>query len=125
MYETNADRHTHWQGEHAHRLVKRLYGRTNKRDATKQIGKRVRQLEQAHVAAKRLKMKTNMDDSIKVNLDARYQVSNSRNDPIDIYAFVYANRSDPAFSVSVPLVILRDVHLTRHVNNTNRASFQN
>jgi hypothetical protein len=104
MHETNdADKCAHWQGELAHRLVKQLYGRTNKRDATKQIGKRVRQLEQAQVAAEQRKIKNSMDDIIEINLDTRYQVSNSRNDPINIYAYVYANRGDPAFSVSSSL----------------------
>ena len=104
MHETNdADKCAHWQEELAHWLVKQLYGRTNKRDATKQIGKRVRQLEQAQVAAEQRKIKNSMDDIIEINLDTRYQVSNSRNDPINIYAYVYANRGDPAFSVSSSL----------------------
>jgi hypothetical protein len=29
-----------WQGELAHRLIKRLYGLTNKKDPMKQIGKK-------------------------------------------------------------------------------------
>jgi hypothetical protein len=122
-HETNADKCTHWQGELAHRLVKQLYGRTNKRDTTKQIGKRVRRLEQAQVATERLKIKTGMNDNIEINLDTRYQVSNARNDPVDIYAYVYANKGDPAFSVSVPPVALRDMNLMCHVN-ANRALFR-
>ena len=39
-----------WQGEHAHRTVKRLYGATNKRNAEYQIAKRVRRLERANLA---------------------------------------------------------------------------
>jgi hypothetical protein len=73
-------------------------------------------------------MKTGIDVSIgsEINLDARYQISYSRNDPVDIYAYVHANKRDPAFSVSVPLVISRDAYLTqmRH-ENTNRALCQN
>lgn len=118
IHETNADNCTYWQGELAHRLVKRLYTRTNKRDATKQIGKHVRRLEQAQVAAEQLKIKTQTDmtqndDSIEINLDTRYQLSHSRNDPVDIYAYVRTNRGDPALSVSEPLVILRDTYLIR------------
>jgi hypothetical protein len=124
IHETNADKCTHWQGELAHRLVKQLYGRTNKKDVTKQIGKRVRRLEQARVARKQLKIKNNMNDNIKINLDARYQVSNTRNDPVDMYGYVHANKGDPAFSVSVPLVVSRDMDLMRHVD-ANRASFRN
>jgi len=79
IHETNADNCTYWQGELAHRLVKRLYARTNKHDATKQIGKHVRRLEQAQVAAEQLKIKTqtDMNDSIEINLDTRYQLSHS------------------------------------------------
>jgi hypothetical protein len=69
MHETKADKCTHRQGEQAHWLVKQLYGRTNKRDATKQIRKQVRRLEQAQVATERRKIKTGMDDSIEINLD--------------------------------------------------------
>jgi hypothetical protein len=65
-----------------------------------------------------------MDDSVEINLDARYQISNTRNDPFDIYASVYANKDDPAFSVSVPLVISKDTYLMCHLN-AKRASFQN
>jgi hypothetical protein len=128
MHETNTDKCAYWQGELAHRLVKRLYGRTNKRDVAKQIGRHVRRLEQAQVAEEQLKMKTGIDDSIglEINLDARYQISYSRNDPVDVYAYVHANKGDPAFSVCVPLVISRDVYLTQmHHENTNRALCQN
>ena len=38
------------QGELAHRLVKRLYGLTNKRNIAKQIGNRVQRLERARMA---------------------------------------------------------------------------
>ena len=128
MHETNTDKCAYWQGELAHRLVKWLYGRTNKRDAAKQIRRHVRRLEQAQVAEEQLKMKTGIDDSIssEINLDARYQISYSRNDPVDVYTYVHANKGDPAFSVSVPLVISRDAYLTqmRH-ENTNRALCQN
>ena len=39
-----------WQGELAHKIVKRLYGMTNKRNAERQIAKRVRRLEHASLA---------------------------------------------------------------------------
>ncbi|KAF8955098.1 hypothetical protein BDZ97DRAFT_1675233, partial [Flammula alnicola] len=97
-------------GELAHRLVKRLYGRTNKRAATKQIGKRVRRLERAQLAAQRRQMKKKSksinvqedQDPIERNLDERYQISRSKNDPIDIYSYVRANQNDPAFVGFIP-----------------------
>lgn len=94
----------------AHRLVKRLYGRTNKREATKQIGKRIRRLERAQLAFERRRLRSRSEahelevsvedvaDS-EQNLDVRYQISNSKNDPLDIYSFVRANRDDPATKV--------------------------
>ena len=44
------------QGELAHRLVKRLYGLTNKRNAPKQIAKRYHRMEMAHQAMERHQM---------------------------------------------------------------------
>ena len=55
--DPNTDAHLE-QGELAHRLVKRLYGRTNKRDATRQIGQNIRQLERAQLAADHHRLKT-------------------------------------------------------------------
>jgi hypothetical protein len=40
-----------------------------------------------------------MDDNTELNLDVRYQVSSTRNDPVDLYAYVRDNRDDPAFGV--------------------------
>jgi len=31
--------------------------------------------------------------------DAHHQISKSRNDPLNIYSYVYANQGDPAFVV--------------------------
>ena len=62
------------QGELAHKIVKRLYGSTNKRNAEHQIAKRYRRLERARLALdrKRLhshsKQKTiNQDDNQTIN----------------------------------------------------------
>jgi len=73
-------------GELAHRTVKRLYGRTNKRDATKQIGQHVRRLERAELAA----------DHPMTQMNQRCETA-SVNDNID--QDVYENEGDPAFKV--------------------------
>jgi hypothetical protein len=95
------------QGEQAHRLVKQLYGRTNKRNATKQIGSHIRQLERAQLAAERLttdkwpkqdRLCPN-EGSMMPDLDIRYQMSTSRNNPVDIYSFVYGNSTDLACTI--------------------------
>ena len=87
-------------------MVKRLYGRTNKRNATTQIGQHVRQLERAQLAAEhetmneRSKTQTaRVDDDIDQDLDKHHQISKSRKDAVDIYSYIYANRGDPAFDV--------------------------
>lgn len=40
-----------------------------------------------------------MDGNTELNLDVRYQVSSTRNDPVNLYAYVRDNRDDPAFKV--------------------------
>ena len=40
-----------------------------------------------------------VDETMELNLDVRYQISNTRNNPVNIYAYVRENRDDPAFSV--------------------------
>jgi len=76
-----------------------------------QIGRRVRRLERAQVAADRqtIKTRTEMpdvniesDEGMGTNLDARYEVPNSRTDPVNIYSFVRAHRGDPAIRVRLP-----------------------
>jgi hypothetical protein len=89
--------------------VKRLYGRTNKRDATRQIGLHVRRLERAKHAADCHRLKTqseprgvSIEENTDQNLDKRYHMSNSRNDPVNIYSFVRENQDDPAFKGFMP-----------------------
>ena len=105
----------------AHRLVKRLYGRTNKRNATKQIGKRVRRLERAQLAALRQAMKNrsktqrnNTEEymmAAEQNLEVRYQISDFKRDPVDICAYVHANQGDPAFRVCITFAFLTNSYL--------------
>jgi len=77
---------------------------TNKRNATKQIGRHMRRLEQAQLAAERHKLKgssgaQDVNEFLDQDLETRYQVSHSRNDPVNIYTYIRANRDDPAFNV--------------------------
>jgi hypothetical protein len=88
--------------------MKRLYERTNKRDATKQIGQHVVQLEHAQLAAeqqttsKRSKTQTtSVDDDIDQDLEKHYQVSKSQKNHKDLYGYIYANQGNPAFNVSL------------------------
>ena len=97
------------QGEVAHRLVKQLYGRTNKRNAAMQIGKRIRRLERAQHAAEYQRMKSrseipdvNRHEGMHMNLDARYEIPIARNNHINIYNFLRTHRGDPAITVSLP-----------------------
>ena len=94
-----------WQGELAHKIVKRLYGTTNKRNAEQQIAKRVRRLERANLTLDRkrhLKRKQEameQDDSAEGDSDLRYHISASKNNPWDIFSTIRNNRGDPAFHV--------------------------
>jgi len=103
------------KGELAHRLVKRLYGRTNKRDATKQIGQHVRRLERAQKQAEMHSINA-IDNAaaMEQDLDIRYQLSNSRKDPVNIYTYVCENQHDPAFTGFIPK--LKDHLLGRLLN---------
>jgi len=72
-----------------------------------QIGKRVRRLEKAQLAAGRQKLKDNSepnqindDEGLEKDLDIRYQISHSKNDPVDICSYIRTNQGDPAFKVS-------------------------
>src|SRR6266851_8722915 len=86
----NADAHLE-QGELAHRLVKRLYGRTNKCDATRQIGQCIRRLECARLVADchRLNMQSetqgiSVRENIDQDLEKQYHMLNAQNDPVNL-----------------------------------------
>jgi hypothetical protein len=94
-----------------------------------QIGRRVRRLERAQVAADRQSIKkrseipdvnADLDEAMGMNLDARYDIPKNRNDPVDIYSFVRAHQGDPAIKVCVPFELYEDCQVT-YV----RVSFQN
>ena len=96
-----------FQGELAHKIVKRLYGSTNKRHAERQIAKRYRRLERARLALdrKQLHARTkqksmdNKDDQVEGDSDLRYHISPSKNRPVDIFDTIRNNRGDPAYHV--------------------------
>ena len=98
------------QGELAHKIVKRLYGSTNKLNAEPQIAKRYRRLERARLAldTKRLhthtKQKTTNQDDNQPDGDSelRYNISPSKNCPQDIFGTLRDNRGDPAYHVRCP-----------------------
>jgi len=48
---------------------------------------------------------TSVDDNIDQDLEKHYQISKSRKDPLDIYAYIYANHSDPAFNICLCILI--------------------
>ncbi len=71
-----------------------------------QIGKRVQRLERAQLAAKHRKLKEksrpnliNDEEILEKDLDVRYQISRSKNDPVDIWSYIRTNQGDPAFKV--------------------------
>ena len=95
------------QGELAHKIVKRLYGSTNKRHAERQIAKHYRRLERARLAFDRKKLNArtrqkstdNNDDQAEGDSDLRYHISPSKNRPVDIFDTIRNNRGDPAYHV--------------------------
>jgi hypothetical protein len=98
------------QGELAHKIVKRLYRSTNKRNSEPQIAKRYRRLEHARLALdrKRLhnhtKQKTTHqnDNQPDGDSDLRYYISPSKNHPQGILSTLRDNRGDPAYHVRFP-----------------------
>jgi len=95
------------QGELAHKIVKHLYGLTNKRNAEHQIAKRYRRLERAHLALdwKQLHGLTNQKTTIQEHnqpdgdSELRYHISPSKNHPQDIFGTLRSNKDDPACHV--------------------------
>ncbi|KAF7332930.1 hypothetical protein MVEN_02398900 [Mycena venus] len=107
-------------GELAHRLVKRLYGRTNKRNAIKQIARLERRHTRIHRAkqaatdprnrAKASKF-SDHDGSVYTGLDAHHCMSRLHRKPTHIMKFVQTNAHDPAKKNFIPK--LKDHLLSR------------
>jgi hypothetical protein len=68
----------------SHCLVKRLYGRTNKHDMTKQIGRHIRQLEHAQ-DGKKLNISNMNEVMMEQDSDAHHQISKSQNNPLNMF----------------------------------------
>jgi hypothetical protein len=95
------------QGELAHKIVKRLYGSTNKRKAEHQIAKRYRRLEGARLALDRKrhhnqKTTNQKDNQLDGDQELRYYISPSKNHSQDIFGTLRSNRGDPAYHVRFP-----------------------
>ncbi|KAG2022247.1 hypothetical protein CC2G_000019 [Coprinopsis cinerea AmutBmut pab1-1] len=102
-------------GELAHRLVKRLYGLTNKRKVAGQIAKRVRRIERVREAREiRLREASLLNvvrrDSVRRTLqqedglerDLHHYMSHRENKPISISKILRENQNDPAFEYFMP-----------------------
>ena len=95
------------QGELAHKVVKWLYGLTNKCHAEWQIATCYQRLECAHLALDRKwlhahtqqKSMDNKDDQAEGDSDLRYHISPLKNQPVDIFDTIWNNRGDPAYHV--------------------------
>ncbi|KAH6907330.1 hypothetical protein BKA70DRAFT_1490869, partial [Coprinopsis sp. MPI-PUGE-AT-0042] len=99
-------------GELAHRIIKRLYGLTNKRNAPGQIGARVRRLERARVARQirlrqmklrnvvhRVSAKPKAQDQDR---STKFNISNHQKEPVDLTTLIEENRENPAFKNFLP-----------------------
>ncbi len=86
------------QGELAHRLVKRLYGLTNKKNAIKQIGRKYSRKDALCPAEQQ-----EISEAVQGDIKDHHHISISRNNPVNLYAFVYENPDDPAKKVGANL----------------------
>ncbi|RXW15278.1 hypothetical protein EST38_g10576 [Candolleomyces aberdarensis] len=102
-------------GELAHRLVKRLYGITNKREVAQQIGNHVRRRERAELAQKvRLKqtqlrnvghrksIRASKTNDVEDNRELHWYASANQNSPVDVARLVRSNHGNPAYKNFVP-----------------------
>ncbi len=113
------------QGELAHKVVKRLYGSTNKRNAEPQIAKGYRRLQRAHLSLDgeqasnpikqkerdqknkqkerdrkdKQKKRDQKDNQPDADSDLKYYISPSKNNPQDIFSTLHNHRGDPAYYV--------------------------
>lgn len=95
------------QGELAHRLVKRLYGLTNKKDASEQIARRYRRAHRFGASGSRDPSpgnpppldgnRTTRDDSADDPPELHHTTTNSRNNPVQLASF--SKTQDPAAKV--------------------------
>jgi hypothetical protein len=86
------------QGELAHRLIKRLYGLTNKKDPMKQIGKKYNRHEALRPSTNPSELQEAKEAESECLAD-HHVISGSRNSPISLFNFVQTNRKDSATKV--------------------------
>ncbi|KXN86458.1 hypothetical protein AN958_10073 [Leucoagaricus sp. SymC.cos] len=80
-------------GEQCHRIVKRLYGLTNKKNAMSQIGTKYTR----HQALLRTLEKQETNEIEKPeHIDKHFVISNSKAETLSLFSFVHENPSDPA-----------------------------
>jgi len=87
-----------YQGELAHRLIKRLYGLTNKKDSMKQIRKKYNRHEALRPSADSSEVREVKEADSK-SLADHHVISTSRNSPISLFNLVHTNSTDPAMKV--------------------------
>lgn len=85
------------EGELAHRMVKRLYGLTNKKDAIKQIAKKYSRHDSFRQHED--ECREEVDAAKNGNLEAHHVITRSRNNPIALFPFLRVNPQDPAKKV--------------------------
>ena len=95
-----------YQGELAHRLIKRLYGLTNKKDPMKQIGKKYNRYEALRPSADSSEVREVKEADSK-SLADHHIISASRNSPISLFNLVRTNSKDPAMKVGHRLLSLK------------------
>ena len=91
------------QGEFAHRIVKRLFALTNKKDAVTQIATKYRrEARSSEAKASRVDHQLDVEDSEVVAPELHHHISHSRNSPLKLRNFLRCNPEDPAKKVSSP-----------------------
>ena len=88
-----------WQGELAHRLIKRLYGLTNKKDPMKQIRKKYNRHEALRPLTNPSELREALKEADSERLADHHVISRSRNSPISLFNFVQTNGKDPTTKV--------------------------
>ncbi|KAF9470026.1 hypothetical protein BDN70DRAFT_765144, partial [Pholiota conissans] len=79
-------------GETAHRVVKRFYSMTNKKNAIHQIAKKYRR----KVALQPSEEQELLDAQKQSSFKDHHFISSSQNNPINLYSFMNTNPKDPA-----------------------------
>ena len=83
------------QSELAHRLIKRLYGLTNKKNAMTQIGRKYVRREVFRDGEDQ----EEQEASTNARLQDHHYISSSRNTPVPLFDFVLSSPNDPAKKV--------------------------